>query len=250
MATVLEKDKKIRLNFTPGTILTVEPTPATKVTKAPASYNYALVLYSKKGDILLHIEFSTGRIILTDRAHRSLGDGWGKRQIVDMTRMKLKGRSVLEVKVSIHHSLTDSEFERYQILLDGKTISHFETRFPGPATEILYLVGTAGPPSWDVDVYQIDDLLPEERLALGPERQVDIVQYFFFIADETSDPPHHQFRVLIQLQFLFSHLISFQLKHMHPSFGIMGKRYVSYDIESLSLFQNRFPDPIVLSRAW
>ena len=27
-----------------------------------------------------------------------------------------------------------------------------------------------GPSYWDVDVYQIDDVLPEDRLVLGPER--------------------------------------------------------------------------------
>jgi len=246
MATVLEKDKKTPLNFTSGTILALEPTP---VTKAPANYNYALVLHNQKGDILLHIQFSKGSIIVVDRARRSLGDGWGKRQIVDMTHVNLKGRSVLGVKVSIHHYLTDSEFGKYHILLNGLTICHFEKRFPGPAAHITYVVGTAGPPSWDVDVYRIDDLPPEERLALLPERQVGIAQCFF-IADKTSDPPCHQVRVLIQWRFLFGHPISFQLKHMHLSVGMMGKRCVCYDIESWSLFQIGSPDQIVLSRAW
>jgi len=158
MATVLEKDKKKPLKFTSGTILSLKPT---LVTKALANYNYALVLWNQKNDLLLHIEFFKGHISVADCAHRSLGDGWGKREIVDMTHLNLKGRSVLEVKVSIHHYLTDSEFGRYHILLNGLTIFHFEKRFPGPATQIEYLVGTAGgPPSWDVDVYQMDDLPP------------------------------------------------------------------------------------------
>ena len=126
----------------------------------------SLVLYSKKSDILLHIEFSPGHIIVTDRARRSLGDGWGKEHTVD-----LKGKSMEGVKVSVHHYLTDSKFGRYQILLDGITVYHFDKRLPGPARRISYfrIGGYCGPSSWDVVVYQIDDLLPEEQLALVQE---------------------------------------------------------------------------------
>jgi hypothetical protein len=87
---------------------------------------------------------------------------------VDIAHVDLKGRSLLEVKVSVHHYPTESEFGRYQILFNGITIHHFEKRFPGPAKQIRYMTLTPeGPPSWVVEVYQIDDLLPEERLALG-----------------------------------------------------------------------------------
>jgi hypothetical protein len=234
MATVLKRGKKIPLNFPSGTILALKPTP---LAKAPASLSFAISLHNEKGDTLLSIWFSSGHIIFNDRARRSLGDGWGKKYKVDMTHMDLKGRSLLEVTVSIYHYLTDSEFGRYQILFNGITIAHFQTRFRGPATWVDYWVGDQspprGPPSWNVDVYQIDDLLPEERLALAPGRYVDIGQYSF-IPDETSGPPRHQFLVLIQWQFLFGHPISFQLKHMHPSVGMIGKRYVFYNIESWS----------------
>ena len=83
----------------------------------------------------------------------------------------LKGRSVLEVPISVHHYPTDSEFGRYQILLDGITILHFDKRFPGPATQISTKGTFPGGPSsrTEVDVYQTGDLLPEERLALGLE---------------------------------------------------------------------------------
>jgi hypothetical protein len=171
MATILHRDKTTPLNFTSGTVLTLKPT---RVTKAPASFGFALSLYNENRDILLQIWPFTDNFLVRDRARRSLGEGWGKTQTVDITQVDLKGRSVLEVALSIHHYLTDSEFGRYQILLDGMTIAHFEKRFPGPATQIDYWVGTqsppVGPPSWDVDVYQIDNLLPKERLALGPEK--------------------------------------------------------------------------------
>ena len=165
MAAVLTAGKEALLNFTSGTILALKPTP---LAKALAGFEFAFSLHNQKGDILLIIGvLSTKCITLFDRAHRSLGDGWGKEQNVDMTHMDLKGQSLLEVKMAIYDYLTDSEFGRYQILFNGITIAHFEKRFTGPATKIGYWVGTAGgPPSWDVDVYRIDDLVPEERLAL------------------------------------------------------------------------------------
>jgi len=181
MSRFLGKDKDIPLNFKPGTIITLKPTPSSR---APARYDYSLELYNKKGDTLLKIEFSTSGVVLNDCASRSLkGDGSGQPQTVDITQVDLKGRSVVEATISIHHYLTESKFGRYQILFNGTTIAHFESRFPGPAKEISYWVDfpgpakengywvdTPGPRAWDVDVYQIDDLLPEEQLSLGPER--------------------------------------------------------------------------------
>jgi len=167
MVTVLGKDREIPVNFTPGTIITLEPTASSR--EVPANFSYALGLCNKKGDILLHISLSMARgIVLSDWARRSLGDGWGEECGVDTN---YKGRGLLSVKISIHHYLTESKFGRYQILFNGKTIAHFQTRFPGPAKEIGYWLDIPeGPRSWDVEVYEIDDLLPEERLVLGPER--------------------------------------------------------------------------------
>jgi hypothetical protein len=168
MPKVLERNQRIPLDFPSGTILALEPT---TVSKAPASFEFSLSLENDKDDILLMMWFFTGFIRVNDRASRSLGDGWGEPRKVDITQVDLKGRSLLAVKVSIHHYRIDSAFERYQILFDGITITHFEKRFPGPATQIVYWVGTnGGPPSWVFDVCEINELLPEERLALGPER--------------------------------------------------------------------------------
>ena len=168
MATVLHRDKEIGLNFTSGNILTLEPTP---LVYEAAGYRYALTLCNEKLDILLCIEFSARGIMLSDCASRSLGDGRGKSQIVDMTQVDLKGRSVLDDTVAIHHYLTDSKFGRYQILLNRITIAHFDICFPGPVIGVGYYPNSpGGPTSWDVDVCQIDDLLPEEQLALWPGR--------------------------------------------------------------------------------
>ena len=170
MAAVLEREKFLLLNFTSGTILTLKPTPLAKAL-ASADFEFAIGLYGEKGDILLCIWFSPGSIIFNDGAHRSLGDGWGEPHKVDMTHVDLKGRSLPEVKVSIYHYLIDSEFRRYQILFDGIIIAHFDKRFPGPVEAIDYRVGAlGGPRSWDVDIYQIDDLPPKDQLALGPGR--------------------------------------------------------------------------------
>jgi len=162
MPTVLKRGEKIPLNFTNGTSLTLKPTP---VSKAPEGFSsFELNLFNENDDLLLQIWSSTGDIICTDRA---CGSGGGKQQFVDMSQVDLKGRSLPEAKVSVHHYLTDSEFGRYHILLDGITICHFEKRFPGPATQISYGGGTiGGPASWYLEVCQIDDLPPEDGLAL------------------------------------------------------------------------------------
>ena len=133
---------------------------------------FGFKLFNKTGDTLLHISFSATRITFKDYARRSLGDGRGKKQTVDMNF----NRSVTYGDtVSIHHYVTDSEFGRYQILLNGITVYHFDKRVPGAATHLSYtrlvqvlnrLYHYWGPDSWDVDVYQIGDLLPEDRLAL------------------------------------------------------------------------------------
>ena len=162
MPTVLKRGEKIPLNFTSGTILVLKPT---RVSKAPLklSESFELSFFNEKGDLLLQIWFSTRSIVCTERACSSR---WGK-QLVDMTQVDLKGRSLLEVEVSVHHHLTDSEFGRYQFLLGGITICHFDKCLPGPATEIIYEGGAIwGPASWYLEVCQIDDLLPEDGLAL------------------------------------------------------------------------------------
>jgi len=162
MATVLNSGKQTPLNFTPGTILILKPTvtPPTNVYVLPPIC-VDLTLFNKNGDILLNISSSyTKNITCKDRARRSLGSGWGNEQTVNM-----KGRWVDGVTISVHHYLTDSEFGRYQNLFNGKTICHFDKRFPGPATQISS-GGNEWASSWDVVVCKIDDLFPEERRAL------------------------------------------------------------------------------------
>ena len=171
MTTVLGYNATIPLNFTSGTILVLQATQPGR----PVGFDYTtfhLNLSNKIGDTLLYLSFSGKAIVFRDRAHRTLGDGWGEAQTVKFKRVdSMKGQSVYNVRVSIHHYLTDSEFGRYQILLNGKTVYHLDKRFPGPATQIKYTSDiNYGPISWAVDAFQVDKLLPEEQLVLSPSR--------------------------------------------------------------------------------
>ena len=189
MSTVLRHEQKIPVRFIPGTILVLKPSSeqnGAHIVEPP----FNLKLFNAADDILLHISFSTTGITFKDCAIRSLGDGRGKEQYVyrNFNQSVTYGETV-----SIHHYLTDSEFGRYQILLNGVTVYHFDKRLPGPATQISYTYGGGsrdfglfmiregschgwGPSYWNVSVYQIGDLLPEDQLALGPgpERYIDI----------------------------------------------------------------------------
>jgi hypothetical protein len=163
MATLMREDGTIPLNFTPKTILVLKPAPEEKIRQG-LIYNFGLKLFNAAGDILLYISFSPTRIIFRDYALRSLGNSWGKEQTMDMN---FNQSVTYSDTISIHHYLTHSEFGRYQILLNGITIYHFDKRLPGPATNISYEKATGWAPSyWYVGIYQIDDLLPEDRLAL------------------------------------------------------------------------------------
>ncbi|KIM47266.1 hypothetical protein M413DRAFT_7801 [Hebeloma cylindrosporum] len=83
---------------------------------------------------------------------------------------------------------------------------------------------SGGPPSWDVDVFQISDLPPEERRVLEPGRSVDPRLPSFF-ADEKKSELRRQFLLQLSALSLFTPRTSFQLKLMHPSVGSLGKRY-------------------------
>ena len=177
MAKLLQNSKNIPLNFTSRTILVLKPPPEESIQRGQF-YNLAfdLKLFNATDDNFLHISFSTTRITFKDYAFRSLGDGWGKEQSVDMNF----NQSVMYGDtVSIHHYLTDSDFGQYQILLNGITIYHFNQLLPGPATKISYAHCSYinddgskgykiywGPSYWGVHVYQISDLLPDDQLAL------------------------------------------------------------------------------------
>lgn len=123
MATVLQKNAWMPLNFTSGTILVLKPV------NPPKRFMFwetlELNLYNEQRDILLQIRISPNQVTFNDYSHRSLRDGLGTSQTVYM-----KDQLLDRVPVLIYHYLTDSEFGRYQILLNGITVYHFEQRFP------------------------------------------------------------------------------------------------------------------------
>lgn len=174
MATILEQNENIPLKFTSQTILVLKPvTPKGKPFRG-TRLAFNLKLFNATGDILLYISVSTTRITFKDHANRSLGNGWGNEQVVDMN---FKSSVPFEGTVSIHHYVTDSKFGRYQILVNGITVCHFNKRLPGSATQISYMDKSTGdyhcgwgPSYWNVGVYQIGDLLPGDRPALVPGR--------------------------------------------------------------------------------
>jgi hypothetical protein len=64
---------------------------------------------------------------------------------------------------------------------------------------------------------------------------------------KSSELLRQKFLLLIQWQFRFGHPISYQIKHMRLLAGMMGRRYVFYDIESWGLDSNHL-DPNLSSR--
>jgi hypothetical protein len=140
MVSILEKGKVISLDFTSGMILVLKPTQflfAMSSSQAMSSFKpkpIHLDLYNKNGDILLRITFDPGmlgrnhKIFCNDRAHKSLGDGWGEAQKVDVDK-SFDGWNDSQFTISMRHYSTDSEFRRYQILLEKTTICRFDKHF-------------------------------------------------------------------------------------------------------------------------
>ena len=182
MASILKKGGEISLDFTSGVVLVLKPTQfpfamsPSEAISALKPRPVHLDLHNENGDTLLRITFDPGtlgrhhKIIFNDRARISLGDGWGEAQQVDVDK-SYEGWNDSQFTVSMHHYFTDSKFGRYQILLGKTTICHFDKCFPGQAKQLTYTGNMSlGPDSWDVTVYLISDLHPDERRLLGTGR--------------------------------------------------------------------------------
>ena len=83
MSRFLGNNQEIPLNFTLGTILVLKPAPGKHSGQALES-PFDLNLFNETGDMLLCISISTTRITFKDHALRSLGEGRGKEQTVDI----------------------------------------------------------------------------------------------------------------------------------------------------------------------
>ena len=181
MATTLNKGPGgAPLDFTLGSVLVLKstsfPLPRSRFTGVNRK-KIQLDLYNENGDILLSITFDTGmsgkhhEIWCNDRAHISLGDGWGKAQKVDTSYVDFEGWKESGVAISVYHYSTDSKFGRYQILLGDATVCNFDKGFPGPAMQLSYTGNVSlGPDSWTFSVCQVSDLHPLERQFLTPQK--------------------------------------------------------------------------------
>lgn len=131
-----------------------------------------LDLYSVKNDIVLRITFRTGqnKVFFNDRADKSLLDGWGQEQSVDLNPVDVEKWRRSGVTISVHHSFPPTRSkEQYQILFDLTTVFYFDKRFPEPAIKLRYSVTTYSYQLSDpfkVFSYKLDDLPLVERQAI------------------------------------------------------------------------------------
>ena len=129
-------------------------------------------LYNIKNDIILRITFRDGqnKVFFNDRADKSLLDGWGQEQSVDLSPVDVERWKRSGVTISVHHPLPHTRSKKqYQILFDLTTVFFLNQRFPEPAIKIGYPVETQYHQSLDplkVFCYELDDLPLVERQAI------------------------------------------------------------------------------------
>jgi hypothetical protein len=177
MATDLRPGKESPLlNFSAGMIIAFKSTrfdiqahPSAPSTTRSATH---LDLYNKKNDIILRITIRNGqnKVFFNDRADKSLLDGWGQEQSVDLSPVDVErwNRSGVTISVHVPFARTRSE-ERYQILFDLNTVFYFDKRFPEPPRKMGYSVTTQYHQLSDplrVFCYELNDLPLVERQAI------------------------------------------------------------------------------------
>ncbi|KIM47256.1 hypothetical protein M413DRAFT_23480 [Hebeloma cylindrosporum] len=107
MATALKKGRRIPMNFTAGTEILVFKGPPTDVRFLLTNTNH-LDLFNEKGDILLRISLKpSDGIYCVDRAHKSLGNGFGEEK--KCSRPLEPFWEYGACTISVHHYSTDSE---------------------------------------------------------------------------------------------------------------------------------------------
>jgi hypothetical protein len=131
-----------------------------------------LDLFNIKNDIILRITIRNGqnKVFFNDRADKSLLDGWGQEQSVDLSPVDVERWKRSGVTISVHDpSPRTRSKERYQILFDLTTVFYFDKRFPEPAIKMGYSVVTEYHQLSDplkVFCYELDDLPLAERQAI------------------------------------------------------------------------------------
>ena len=185
MATNLNAGGVITLNppAGPGTVIVFK---TNRLNIAGGAKETCLDLYNNNEDIVLRMTIHRGqnRLFFNDRAHQSLGDGWGREKSVDLSPVDVERWHRSGVSISVHNCSTYLG-ERYQILFDLTTVFYFATRFPGPAITIGYsTITTLFQPQilsdpLEVVSYQLNTLPSRERQAITSGASVDFQGLFF-----------------------------------------------------------------------
>ena len=172
----LHKGRKlVPLHLSSGSVVTFKST-LFNLTESSARQSSYLDLYNKNGDTIISIAFRKGRkkIFCNDHTSKYLLDGWGKGRLsVDLDVDRLQHRSAT---ILVYNFLTDSKINRYQILVNGTTVCYFDSRFPGPVTQIMYWEHppAAGKPilsnPLEVACCVLLDLPPEEQRTIQSGR--------------------------------------------------------------------------------
>ena len=98
-----------------------------------------LDLYNRSNDIVLRITIRRGqnKVFFNDRADKSLSDGWGQEQSLDLSLADVDRWKRSGVTISVQDRSTPSEM-RFQVFFDLTTVYSFNKRFPGSATKLTY----------------------------------------------------------------------------------------------------------------
>jgi hypothetical protein len=174
MAKDLQKGAELRLDISQETIIAFKSTvfdlAKLGIFKGGAQETY-LDLYNGNDDILLSIMIRRGqnKVFLNDRASKSLVDGWGQTQSIDLSPVDVERWKRSGVTISIHDCSTRS-LPRYQILFDLTTMCYFNKRFPGSAKKVTYSDRFAKSSQLSdplkVFFYKLEDLAAQERQSI------------------------------------------------------------------------------------
>ncbi|KAF8460917.1 galectin [Kalaharituber pfeilii] len=110
------------------------------VRSCPVGDNTSFNLLNRSGDCLLHITFRRPKNVIVFNARRHDG-GWGSQESIPLAGA-FKTDGLATVTVYDHG-------DRYQILIDGRTVHYFQKRFHDAATQVSYGTDASPPPFSD-----------------------------------------------------------------------------------------------------
>jgi hypothetical protein len=136
----ISRELSLKSKISPGVIIALKSTQF-DVTDLQDGITQAthLDLYNRRNDIVLRITIRRGqnKVFFNDRADKSLSDGWGQEQSLDLSPADVDRWKRLGVTISVQDRSTPSE-KRFQVFFDLTTVYSFNKRFPGSATKLMY----------------------------------------------------------------------------------------------------------------